>query len=56
MAVNRAVNSPVGRVGLTRAGAPDSAVMRQGRWCSSTMAAKYTRGASVGDGVRWLEW
>ena len=49
-----------GQVGLVRrmarAGAPGSAVMRQGRWCSSTMAAKYTRGESVGDGARWMEW
>ena len=30
MAVNRAVSSHVDRVGLTRAGDPDSAIMRQG--------------------------
>ena len=48
-----------GRVGLARrmarAGAPDSAIMRQGRWSSSTMVAKYTRGESAGDAARWLE-
>ena len=37
-----------GRVGLARrmarAGVPDSAIMRQGRWSSSAMVAKYTRG------------
>ena len=40
-----------GQVGLARAGAPDSAIMRQGRWPSSARVAKYTRG----DGARWLE-
>ena len=48
-----------GRVGLARrmdgAGAPDSAIMRQGRWSSSAMVAKYTRGESAGDAARWLE-
>ena len=40
-----------GRVALARAGAPDSAIMWQGRWYSSAMVAKYTRGESA----RWLE-
>ena len=48
-----------GRVGLARrmdgAGAPDSAIMRQGRWSSSAMVAKYTRGESAGDAARWRE-
>ena len=48
-----------GRVGLARrmarAGAPNSAIMRQGRWSSSAMVAKYTRGESAGDAARWLE-
>ena len=48
-----------GRVGLARrmdgAGAPDSAIMRQGRWSSSAMVVKYTRGESAGDAARWLE-
>ena len=42
-----------GRVGvarrMARAGAPDSAIMRQGRWSSSAMVARYTRGESAGD-------
>ena len=40
-----------GQVGLTRAGVPDSAIMRQGRWYVSTMVAQYTRG----EAARWLE-
>ena len=40
-----------GRVGLTPAGVPDSAIMWPGRWYSSAMVAKYTRGESA----RWLE-
>ena len=51
MAVNRAVSSHLDRVGLTRAGVPDSAIMWPGRWYSSAMVAKYTRGESA----RWLE-
>ena len=35
---------PPGRVSPTRARVPDSAIIRQGRWYSSTMVAKYTRG------------
>ena len=34
---------------MARAGATDSAIMRQGRWFSNTMAAKYTRG----EAARW---
>ena len=34
---------PPGRVGLTWSGAPDSAIVQQGRWYSSTMVAMYTR-------------
>ena len=48
-----------GRVGLARrmdgAGAPDSAIMPQGRWSSFAMVVKYTRGESAGDAARWLE-
>ncbi len=55
MAVNRAVSSHVGRVGLARVGVPDLAIIRQGRWYSSTLVAKYTRGESAGDAARWLE-
>ena len=47
-----------GRVGLAlrmdRADAPDSAIMKQGRWSSSAMVAKYTRGESARR-PRWLE-
>ena len=35
-------------------GSPDSAIMRQGRWSSSALVAKYTRGESAGDAARWL--
>ena len=46
-------SSHSGRVGLARrmdgAGAPDSAIMPQGRWSSSAMVVKYTRGESAGD-------
>ena len=42
-----------GRVALARrmgrASAPDSAIMREGRWSSSAMVAKYARG----DAARW---
>ena len=37
MAVNRAVSSHLDRMGLTRSGVLDSAIMRHGRWYSSTM-------------------
>ena len=30
--------------------------MRKGRWYSSVMVAKYTRGESSGDAAWWLEW
>ena len=40
---------------MARAGAPDSAIMRQVRWSSSAMVARYTRGESAGDAARWLE-
>ena len=55
----RGVSGHSGRVGLARqmarAGAPDSAIMRQVRWSSSAMVARYTRGESAGDAARWLE-
>ena len=51
MAGNRAVSSHGRRVGLTRAGVPGSAIMPQGRWYSSAMVARHTRG----DAARWLE-
>ena len=46
-AVNRAVSSQDLRLGLARAGAPDSVTMRQIRWSSSAMAAKYTGWGTV---------
>ena len=55
MAVNRAVSSHAVRVALARAGAPDSAIMWQGRWYSSAMVAKYTRGELAGESALWLE-
>ena len=45
MSENRAVSSHGGRVALTRAGVPDSAIMRQGRWYSSTMVGSIPVGA-----------
>ena len=47
MAVNRAVSSHLDRVGLLGSGVPDSAIMWQGGWSSSTMVAEYTRGESA---------
>ena len=44
-----AIYSHVGWVDFDLAGAPDSAIMRQGRWSSSTVVAKYNRGESAGD-------
>ena len=47
-----------GRVGLARrmarAGAPDSAILRQGRWSSSAMVARYTRATPPGGWNRGL--
>ena len=40
------VFQPPGRVSLTRSGASDSAIMRQGQWYSGAMAANYTRSNS----------
>ena len=55
MAGNRAVYSHGGRVSLTRAGVPDSPIVRQGRWYSSAKVAKYTRGELAGESALWLE-
>ena len=48
-----------GRVGfavmLTQKQAPTSEVMRMGRWRSSTMVARYTRGIEAAASARWLE-
>lgn len=47
-----------GRVGMaqrmTRNGAPAAAVMRQGRWQSPAMVARYTRNESAGEALRYL--
>ena len=49
MAVNRAVSSHLDRMGLTRSGVLDSAIMRHGRWYSSNIVARtcVARGASA---------
>ena len=48
-----------GRIGLAhrmaQAGAPTSAVMKQGRWESPTMVARYTRHEEAGLALRWLQ-
>ena len=47
-----------GRIGIARrmvaAGAPNAAVQRQGRWKHSDMVARYTRGESAGQALKWL--
>ena len=47
-----------GRVGMaqrmTRNGAPAAAVMRQGRWQSMEMVARYTRNEAAGEALRYL--
>lgn len=47
-----------GRVGMaqrmTRNGAPAAAVMRQGRWESTRMVARYTRSEAAGEALRYL--
>ena len=47
-----------GRIGMARrmvaAGAPNAAVQRQGRWKNGDMVARYTRGESAGEALRWL--
>ena len=48
-----------GRVGLatrmTRRGAPDSAIMRQGRWTTPAMIAHYTRAEKAATALPYLE-
>ena len=48
-----------GRVGMARrmvvAGAPDSAIQRQGRWKDGRMVAAYTRRESAGSAARYLD-
>ena len=47
-----------GRVGMaqrmTRHGAPAAAVMRQGRWATVRMVARYTRHEAAGEALRYL--
>ena len=47
-----------GRVGMalrvTRNGAPAATVMRQGRWSTTRMVARYTRNESAGEALRYL--
>ena len=47
-----------GRIGMARrmvaAGAPNAAVQRQGRWKNGDMVARYTRGESAGEALKWL--
>ena len=47
-----------GRIGMARqmvaAGAPNAAVQRQGRWQHGDMIARYTRGESAGEALKWL--
>ena len=47
-----------GRVGMalrmTRNGAPAAALMRPGRWSSSGMIARYTRGERAAEALRYL--
>ena len=47
-----------GRIGMARpmvaAGAPNAPVQRQGRWKHGDMVARYTRGESAGEALKWL--
>ena len=47
-----------GRVGMalrmTRNGAPAATVIRQGRWSTTRMVARYTRNESAGEALRYL--
>ena len=47
-----------GRIGMARrmvaAGVPNAAVQRQGRWKHGDMVARYTRGESAGEALKWL--
>ncbi|MCY4431903.1 MAG: tyrosine-type recombinase/integrase [Rhodospirillales bacterium] len=47
-----------GRVGMalrmTRNGAPAAATMRQGRWSTTRMVARYTRNEAAGEALRYL--
>ena len=47
-----------GRIGMARrmvaAGAPTAAVQKQGRWKHGDMVARYTRGETTGEALKWL--
>ena len=47
-----------GHIGMARrmvaAGAPNAAVQRQGWWKNGNMVARYTRGESAGEALKWL--
>ncbi|MCY3752784.1 MAG: hypothetical protein OXG99_01685 [Alphaproteobacteria bacterium] len=47
-----------GRVGMairmTREGAPNAVVMRQGRWETPEMVARYTRSEAAGEALKYL--
>ena len=47
-----------GRIGMARrmvaAGAPNAAVQNQGRWKHGDMVARYTRGESADEALKWL--
>jgi len=47
-----------GRVGMaqrmTRNGAPTAATMRQGRWATTRMVARYTRNEPAAEALRYL--
>ena len=51
-------NGHRGRIGMARrmvaAGAPNATVQHQGRWRHGAMVARYTRGESAGEALRWL--
>ena len=38
---------------MVAAGAPNAAVQRQGRWKNGNMVARYTRGESAGEALKW---
>ena len=47
-----------GRIGMARrmvaAGAPNATVQHQGRWRHGDMVARYTRGETAGEALKWL--
>ena len=51
-------NGHSGRIGMARrmvaAGAPNAAVQHQGRWRHGDMVARYTRGETAGEALKWL--